>query len=397
MNRIHKYTMIAAMIMATFLLISCSPQEIELDISADPQYFTQAGEMITLSYEVNFLVYTGETFRIRLERLDDYYYSTCSLGRWEWSDFSYSCTVIYITTEADVANGGFVHTNKVIGYTEENQRSSCGVPRNNSDTASIEVPYLDRAILEISIYSLPPTFSRVGEEIHYTFTIRNIGAFPATEPVTIEDSLLEVDCPNIPPLNPQEHITCTATYTSGSDDLLAGVIQNISVATAGSYYSEEFAFEIPLNPQPALSLVITASPNYYAFQGDKVTLSYEVTNTGNVPLSGPFEIITENPLDWSCPTTGRLQIGEVLTCSGSIQITHAEYGYHLTHQAQVQGTHTDQTVQSSAASVTIFFSPPPSEPTPEPGFNCSALSQGPCLDYPDVCSWDESWLVCRNK
>jgi uncharacterized repeat protein (TIGR01451 family) len=73
----------------------------------------------------------------------------------------------------------------------------------------------------------------------------------------------------------------------------------------------------------ALTLVKTPTPATFAHLGDVISYTYVLSNTGNVPLSGPFTVI-DNRVTVTCPQPGSLAVNASITCSASYAIQQAD-------------------------------------------------------------------------
>ena len=102
-----------------------------------------------------------------------------------------------------------------------------------------------------------------------------------------------------------------------------------------------------------LTIAMTASPSTYAFAGDVINLSYNVTNSGQADLSGIIVTPTHGAI--SCPGTA-LAVGASMTCTGSYVITSVDITAR-TVLAQATATATDgtSTITSNTATVTLTF------------------------------------------
>ncbi len=79
-----------------------------------------------------------------------------------------------------------------------------------------------------------------------------------------------------------------------------------------------------LTQTPALSIAKTALPATYSTVGQVINYSFQVTNSGNVTLSGPFTVSDDQATDESCPATASLAPGASITCSASYTITQGD-------------------------------------------------------------------------
>ncbi|WP_329059918.1 DUF7507 domain-containing protein [Amycolatopsis sp. NBC_01480] len=174
-----------------------------------------------------------------------------------------------------------------------------------------------------------------GDTIGYTFTVTNTGAL-ALNDITVADAKAgAVTCPR-PSLAPGESQTCTAQrpYVITVADQANGAAVNTATASglppgvSTRVTSNPSSTRTPTQtPKPALSLKKSASPdNPDAYTvGQRITYSFLVTNTGNVPLN---EIgVDETAFSGSgamtptlCPAT-TLAPGASTTCTATYVLT----------------------------------------------------------------------------
>lgn len=147
-----------------------------------------------------------------------------------------------------------------------------------------------------------------GDSIPYTFRLDNTGELPL-EDVTVTDPLLgEVDCPSTT-LAPGASMTCASVIDHLVTDADAdrGAVVNDAVASgtpsgsSATVTSNTSATSTPVTvAAPALELVKRASTLFVTRAGDGFTYSFDVTNTGNVAISGIA--VTEQSFTGSGPT-----------------------------------------------------------------------------------------------
>jgi len=105
---------------------------------------------------------------------------------------------------------------------------------------------------------------------------------------------------------------------------------------------------------PGLALVKSASPATYDAVADMIHYSYLVTNSGNVPLAGPFSVADDRATDESCPVTASLDPGESITCSASYAITQADLDAgSVTNTATASGSYGGNPVNSAPDDETV--------------------------------------------
>ena len=174
-------------------------------------------------------------------------------------------------------------------------------------------------------------FTAVGELLTYSYIVENDGGYPLLGPVTVADNKsLDETCPEVSTvgdlddyLDPGESITCAATYTVLAQDVTAGFVTNTAAASADGAISNTDSVTV-IKPNPALSIVKSASPATYGAVGAVISYSYLVTNSGNVTLSGPFSVSDNKTTNESCPATATLAPGASITCTSSYTITQAD-------------------------------------------------------------------------
>lgn len=232
---------------------------------------------------------------------------------------SVTCTGTYDPVQADIENGyvddtATVHAKDPSGATV-------------TDSADLRVPGPAPAPrLSVAKVSDPVSFSAALEPLSFTIVATNTGNVPLTA-VTVTDALLtDLSCAGAPKdLDVGESLTCTGSYTTDSDDVLAGAVENTATATgtppSGPEVEGETTIVVPgPTPAPALSVVKSADPATFATVGDDIGFTIVATNTGNVPLA---DVSVQDPAlgSLSCPgAPADLGVGESLTCTGTYEV-----------------------------------------------------------------------------
>ena len=198
-------------------------------------------------------------------------------------------------------------------------------PEDDEDvTVAPETP-----ALTIVKTATPATYDSVGDVIAYSFEVTNSGNVTLSGPFTVsDDQATDESCPATVSLAPAASITCSASYTITQADLDAGSVTNLAAAS-GSFggspvISPTDSETVTAVQSPALTIVKTATPATYDSVGDVIGYSFEVTNSGNVTLSGPFTVSDDQATDESCPAVGSLAPGASITCSATYTITQAD-------------------------------------------------------------------------
>ncbi len=216
---------------------------------------------------------------------------------------SMTCTTTYLITAADVTRK-FV-TNTVTVTSNE-------LPPI-SDHATVSL-----ARLRVVKSADPDRYTRTGEEITYSYEVENVGAYPLTGIHLSDDRLGAVSCPKTS-LTAGESMTCTKTYTVTAGDFLAGSLTN--TVTAKSDQAPDATSTVTLYPA-TMTVEKSADPAYFTAEGQTITYSYLITNTGGTPLTG-ISASDDQLGTVTCPKTS-LNIGEQMTCSGTYTITSAD-------------------------------------------------------------------------
>jgi len=212
-------------------------------------------------------------------------------------DESITCTGTYRLTQADIDSGfvtnlatarvgGEVTYNEVITTVKVNQVLS----------------------LEISKAADPVVYTRVGQEITYTYTVLNssnvtlspIQMFVSDDHINggVESFICE---PETTELAPGEIVTCTARYTITQADIEAGSVTNRASASIRAYgynlmENRRAAFggnqtaSATVNYIRPPTLEKTADRETYDALDQVITYTYKVKNINDVPIPGPVTV-----------------------------------------------------------------------------------------------------------
>jgi len=138
-----------------------------------------------------------------------------------------------------------------------------------------------------------------GETITYTFTVTNNGNV-TLDNVMLADPLAGLsaffdckidgsDAPESVTLQPNQSLTCQATYVVTQDDIDAGNIVNTASASAedpdGSAVSDSAAVTVEAQQEKDLSITKTASVESFSQTGEVISYTIVITNNGNVTLT----------------------------------------------------------------------------------------------------------------
>ena len=226
-----------------------------------------------------------------------------------------TCTGSYTVTQADLDAGGNL-TN--LATADSDQTGPV------TDTHSI--PIVQNASIAIDKSSTTTSITAVGQVVPYTFLVTNTGNVTLTG-ITVTDAKVgPVSCPSTT-LAPGISMTCDASYTVTAADMddADGELNNTATADSDQTGPASDSHAIPLEQNPALSIVKTAAEESYDSVGDVINYTIVATNTGNVTLSNVT--VTDPGVDGlSCtPANGSsLAPGATMTCTATHTITQAD-------------------------------------------------------------------------
>ncbi|APT85477.1 DUF7507 domain-containing protein [Corynebacterium aquilae] len=137
-----------------------------------------------------------------------------------------------------------------------------------------------------------------GDVVNYSFEVTNTGATKLSD-IAIDDDMIigAITCEDTE-LEPNISTTCTATHIVSPDDAEKQTVINVATAKAKDEYGvpvesapDKAAFTVPAKPapqptptNPAIALEKTITNGDTFEEGQNVTYSFKVTNTGDVEL-----------------------------------------------------------------------------------------------------------------
>ena len=256
-------------------------------------------------------------------------------------DQSVTCSATYTLTQADVDAGEVVNVEAVVHVNPVG--SSTPV---DSNPATDTVPLQTTSTLSLVKDSVS-TPTKAGDTVSYTYLVTNTGKTTISALSVAETAFSGTGtrpvatCP-VTTLAPDEHTTCTATYTVTQADVNAGSIVNTAVATGKDPAGDDVPSNpstktVPIPADPRLTLVKSATPNGLLTRGQVVTYSFAITNDGNVTItgltvndSGAYTNTTTPGFSGygtlsaiTCPKT-TLQPTESTTCTATYTIVQAD-------------------------------------------------------------------------
>ena len=172
-----------------------------------------------------------------------------------------------------------------------------------------------------------------GDTISYAFTVTNTGNVTLSG-VTVDDPLVTVSGGPVS-LAPGavDTTSFTATYTITQADIDAGEVPNTATVTgtapAGGTVTDEGSDLVALGQVPGMALVKTgvlddADGNGLANVGETISYDFEVTNTGNVTLTGVSIADPLPGLSAISPASAEIAVGASVVFTATYAITQAD-------------------------------------------------------------------------
>ncbi|MDO6728044.1 hypothetical protein Q4544_13970 [Cognatishimia sp. 1_MG-2023] len=256
------------------------------------QAFTDPGQILT------FVISVENTGNITLQSAtvtDDRLVTpaSCTIGPIEPGEIDDSCEFEYVVTQDDVDEtntdgsslfGGFTNTANVTAVPNNTDLD----PIDGSDDVFVRGPPQEPLISLIK-ESETTEITTWNQRIVYTYTIANTGNTTLFEAPEIDDDKIGIfTCEGIPAagLSPTEFYQCEAEYFVTHEDLDAGGVTNVAVASSSELPDDATdTLTIDAERSPSVSITKTPSVTEDVAEGETVTYTYVVTNTGNVTLS----------------------------------------------------------------------------------------------------------------
>ena len=314
---------------------------LSLTKSANPQNYDAVGQAISYSYVI---VNTGNVTLVGpFTVADDKATVSCPATTSLAPGASITCTASYAITQADLDSGSVTN----------HATATDGTLTSNPAEATVNAVQAPALSLDKTVQE--ENYAKVGDVLHYSYLVTNSGNVTLHDAVTVSDDKTTATCPALPAggLAPGASITCNASYTVSQADLDGGSVTNVASATSGTMTSLEDTVTVEAAQSPALKLTKSAGTAKYQSVGQIVGYSYELKNTGNVTLAGPFTV-ADDKTTATCPAAASLAPGATLTCTASYAITQADLDNGaVTNHATAQGFFGGSPVPSNPAQATV--------------------------------------------
>jgi uncharacterized repeat protein (TIGR01451 family) len=162
----------------------------------------------------------------------------------------------------------------------------------SSNTATLTVTSGQSPALTIVKSASPTTYTTVGQTITYIYNVTNSGNVNIKGPINIIDSLINglISIYNTD-LSQGQSVLGIANYTITQADINSGSVTNSAYANNNNTNSNTATLTVTAVQNPALTIVKSVSSTNDSTTGQPITYIYNVTNSGNVNIKGPINII----------------------------------------------------------------------------------------------------------
>jgi uncharacterized repeat protein (TIGR01451 family) len=203
---------------------------VTLTTSADPSTYSQLGQTITYTYVIknsgNVTLGPGQ-FTVSDDHIGTTPFNCGAADTSLTPNATVSCTATYAITDADMTVGSVT-----------NIATASGGGAGPSATASTIITKSTTTLLTLVTSASPLTFNQAGQQITYTYVIKNGGNTnlgPAQ--FTVTDSLFgatPINCGAADTtLIPDQTVTCTSIYTTTEADVTNILVTNNATASGG--------------------------------------------------------------------------------------------------------------------------------------------------------------------
>ena len=216
-------------------------------------------------------------------------------------------TGTYTVTQGDINHGSIVDHATTQGTTP-----TSGTVNATSNIVTVIVT--QSPSLTIAKTATPTTVTAAGQPVNYTFTVINTGnltltSVGVTDVPTAPAGGVTATCQNLSnpsatcsgattTLLPNQTAIFSGPYTVTQADINHGSIVDHATTqgttpTSGTVNATSNIVTVTVTQSPSLSIVKMASPPSLTHAGDTITYTFNVTNNGNVNLTGVG--VTDNP------------------------------------------------------------------------------------------------------
>ena len=166
-----------------------------------------------------------------------------------------------------------------------------------------------------------------GDVLTYTATATNSGNVPLAN-VTVKDLLVNADGESCATLALEESCELSGDYTVTQANVDAGQVVNTATATADDLSDQTVTRTTTVAQTKKLTLAKTTTATSFDKVDDKISYSYQVTNSGTVTLSGTLAIaddkIASGDITCGAVPSGGLGPGASVSCTATYTVVQAD-------------------------------------------------------------------------
>lgn len=272
---------------------------------------------------------------------------------------SLTCSASTTVTQEDIDTGSVTNSATASVSQRINGGSTPTTSTSAPDTETVNAQQLPAFTLSKAIKAgSATTFTDVGDEVTFEYTVTNTGNETLTSPITVSDDQIvgTTTCGPVP-LNPGANVTCELVWTATQAAINAGDITNIGTASSADVPTDATdTFTTSAVQEPGMAVVKTTTGGIFEFPGT-ITYQYVVTNTGNTEIDTASLTVTDSRItSVSCPAGGgilqplRIDPAAEYVCTASYTMTLQDVQLgEVTNLASVS----DGTTTSPQASETV--------------------------------------------
>ena len=209
------------------------------------------------------------------------------------------------------------------------------VPKNSAGATSSTSSSTSTKGLSVTASTNPTTYDNVGQQITFTYVIKNTGnSNLGPDQFKIKDTLISNDafnCGNAnTTLQPNLTITCNATYAITQADMDKSTQSNNATASGGGANTSQAASITLTRGAKSLTLTTSANPSTYESTGQQIIFNYEIKNSGAASIGPDQFTVTDtliSPNAFNCGAADTtLAPNATVTCSANYTIVDANMG-----------------------------------------------------------------------
>jgi uncharacterized repeat protein (TIGR01451 family) len=231
----------------------------------------------------------------------------------------------------------------------------------------------------------PSSYLGSNEKLTYSFKVTNNGSVPLTSFTLVATKATGIKCspsngPKGGPLAPGAIATCTGSYKTQPVDVgakaVAAKVSVTATSAAGAVPPSRTAtIEAAFKGSMGFTLAVIPVPATFSAAGQKITYSYTLKNTGNVPVTG-LSLSESKPAAFDCPgprgANGKGQspdiaVGATLVCKRVYTTVAADLGKDIASTMTATGAFdigngTWRSGEQKKASAVVKFAAPVARP-----------------------------------